>query len=472
MPKSVHLHQLIKSLSPSEKRYFRLFCQHNKSKALYQQLFDAIDQQNAYDEQALRKHFRGEKAIQHFHLTKRYLYDLILKSLRNYHSSISTKVAIQDQLRTVEILFRKGLFDQCLAILQTATKLASRSELPYLEWEIADWQRQLTQAKSPADLQAVRICVEAQRKSLQRLDRESRLRGLMLGLEQDIAEKPNEQWYLSNRTLYANWIYYQSFQGKQAQEQALEALLAELNLWKDQPHLIPENLHLWATTLNNLLALLVWSGRYEEAMPWITLSKTYFNQLKRIDPSLLRLILRTYNLELEIYRYNRNFPAAGESIQQIRAFMEREQPNIPPGYLLSFWYQFAYLYFLQANYTASLHWINQMLNHKFESTREDLKTYGHWLNLMVHLELKNYFVLRYYVDSTKRWLIKTRPLQVYEKALLRFFSKASHLGESDLPTAFAALHEQLFSETAPTAVTELKQEYLPIREWVASKLRR
>ena len=91
---------------------------------------------------------------------------------------------------------------------------------------------------------------------------------------------------------------------------------------------------------------------------------------------------------------------------------------------------------------------------------------------MVHLELKNYFVLRYFVDSTKRWLIKTRPLQVYEKALLRFFSKASHLGESDLPTAFAALHEQLFSETAPTAVTELKQEYLPIREWVASKLRR
>lgn len=469
MPKSIHLFQLVKSLSQSEKRYFRLYCQHGKSQAHYQQVFNALDRQQKYDEAALREQFREEKFSKHFHLTKRYLYELILRSLRSYHAEISARAQIQDQLRNIEILFHRGLFDQCSYLLKSAEQQAQHFQIQDLQWEIANWKRKLIQIAAPGDRNQLLACMEAQSVPLTHLQREQNLRLQMLGNNTAEVHTPNEHWSLTEQVLWANLRYLQTLGVAETGNAAKEALRQALEAQERSPHLIREDPALWATTLNNLLAALVWQQEHEEALRWIERSKAYFLSFKKVDPSNLRLILRTFSLEMEIYRISRNFAMAENRIAQILQFIEEHEQQVPASYLLSFWYQFAYLYFLQRRYDEALPWINRVLNTQLATARENVSQYSRWLNLMVHLELKNYFVLRYYVDSTRRWLQKSGPLQKPERTLLQFFSKASRLAEGDLPEAFHQLYQKLFPAVHPPLTRSLQQEFLPLREWVESR---
>ena len=56
------LFQLIKSLEQTEKRYFKVFStMHVKGgeSNVYSRLFDAIDRQTVYDEEEIKKQFKG-----------------------------------------------------------------------------------------------------------------------------------------------------------------------------------------------------------------------------------------------------------------------------------------------------------------------------------------------------------------------------------------------------------------------------
>ena len=85
--KSHYIFELIKSMTQTEKRYFKMFVsvfeQKNKT---YLKLYNAIDKQKEYDEKALKKKLANERFINHFAVVKNKLYNAILKSLRFYPS--------------------------------------------------------------------------------------------------------------------------------------------------------------------------------------------------------------------------------------------------------------------------------------------------------------------------------------------------------------------------------------------------
>ena len=75
------LFHLVKSLSGSEKRYFKLFVSAKENgNNKYEQLFDAIDTQAEFNDDALRLTIYGDEPIEtrKFSELKAYLYDLIL----------------------------------------------------------------------------------------------------------------------------------------------------------------------------------------------------------------------------------------------------------------------------------------------------------------------------------------------------------------------------------------------------------
>jgi len=74
------VHELIKSLTKSEKRYFKLISSRHTigDENNYVILFDAIEKQIEYDEQALFQQFKGAAFLNKFAITKRRLYDHIL----------------------------------------------------------------------------------------------------------------------------------------------------------------------------------------------------------------------------------------------------------------------------------------------------------------------------------------------------------------------------------------------------------
>src|SRR5688572_15097042 len=107
MNKKGSLFSLVKSLSKTEKRYFRIFAGMSGRDVNYLQLFDVIERQEQYDEEAVRAKFKGEKFVNQLHVAKIYLTELIMKALRNYHAGSSIEFTILDLLKDAELLFNR-----------------------------------------------------------------------------------------------------------------------------------------------------------------------------------------------------------------------------------------------------------------------------------------------------------------------------------------------------------------------------
>ena len=103
-----NIFQLIKSMSASEKRYFKRHYASDKS--LSTELFDHLNKQEQYDEDAVKKHFLNTKLTQNLKVYKVQLSDLILKSLVSYHNKKSIRSKIRMGLEEVEILMDKQLY--------------------------------------------------------------------------------------------------------------------------------------------------------------------------------------------------------------------------------------------------------------------------------------------------------------------------------------------------------------------------
>ena len=79
MIKKDKLFSLVKSLSKSEKRHFKLFAARQNGGRNYLKLFNAVEEQECYSEQLIKSKFAGENFTNQLHVTKNYLYKLILK---------------------------------------------------------------------------------------------------------------------------------------------------------------------------------------------------------------------------------------------------------------------------------------------------------------------------------------------------------------------------------------------------------
>lgn len=457
---------LIKSLSRNEKRYLKINFKHSKPAAVYLQLFNAIDQQSEYDEAQLKVKFKGQKMVKHFHLSKRYLYRLILASLRNYHKEISPKAELNEILKNVEILYQKGLYAMAEAEVAKAEKIAEEYELETSRYDVLHWQRKLLQAQRPGDRAKIGDLIAGKGQVLAQLNHIQSLWTELLRLPPDEEKVPEQS--LQAKILAANVQYLNNVQGGKVgeAEQHLKDLLSELEQY---PKRLRQDPGIWASNLNNLLGLLTFEKKNEEALALIQKAKVFYNELPQLDTPTIRLILRTYNIELELYRDQQAMEQAKAAIADIQYFIDRQEGHVPPSYLLSFWFQFANLFFLEKDYDRALHWINVVLNHNFKQVREDLQIYIRWLNLMVHLELKNYFVLRYYVGSMRRFIkAKKTTLEPYEQLLLRFFTSTSSLGESDFKEAFGKLHSQL-KEQEETLKKKRVLDYIDFLTWTARR---
>lgn len=128
------LFSLIHSLSPSEKRYFKLFAQRQvqHKNTNYAKLFDAINEQEMCDEEALLKKFKKETFINQFGVAKNYLFNMILSCMQQYNEENFIEWKIRNMFLQCKILASKGLdIDAAKMILKTK-ELAWQYEMYYL----------------------------------------------------------------------------------------------------------------------------------------------------------------------------------------------------------------------------------------------------------------------------------------------------------------------------------------------------
>ena len=132
---------LVKSLSKSEKRQFKLYAGRldGNSEANFMSLFNLLDKSALYDDTLILKKTNIKK--QQISNTKAHLYKQILVSLRFNPVHQNARAHIREQFDFAAILYSKGLYNQSLKILEKAKELALVSGENNLAYEIVEFEK-------------------------------------------------------------------------------------------------------------------------------------------------------------------------------------------------------------------------------------------------------------------------------------------------------------------------------------------
>lgn len=139
---STELFELVKAMTPSEKRYFKIFAslhtvgEQNK----YMKLFDLMDEMTVYKEDLLITGVNDKGGVT-FSKLKKYLYDLILKAMRNFNIDKNGTHQLTAVIDDISILFNKGLYKQAQKAVGRAEKIINEYELISYNFLIDNWKR-------------------------------------------------------------------------------------------------------------------------------------------------------------------------------------------------------------------------------------------------------------------------------------------------------------------------------------------
>ncbi len=480
--KSTQLFELIKSLSPAEKRYFRLFSTVSVERSDYYDVFKAIDGQEVYDERLIKEKFSDRNFTAQFHVIKNYLKDLILRALRNFHHKASKNGEVKDILRNVEILNNKELYNLMDSELSRAERIAVEYELWESQLEILDWRRRFGQHINPQDHEIVRKISVDQEKILARIENKLTYYKLIAdvassiyentapGKDESLLEDIGNAKTFESKILHYNSVYFKEIRDENG-EKGAESLSEFVEFMESFPNRLTESPGMYASTVNNLISYEIFSRNFRKAGERIEKLKEVYASIKagKRTRSFFRNISRTYNLELEVIRDSLDVPEHSNKVLEIEKFVLKNRMLLPNDYLLSFRFQLASIFFRTGNFDRALKWVNEILEIR-EETRLDILLHARFLNLMIHYEKSNVFVLRYFVDSTRRFIRKSGGSQPFYDLLLKFFSRIGKApvfehGQhfSDLMYEFEKLEE---AGKFPSA----DLDYVDYRSWVQSKV--
>lgn len=142
MKKPDELFLLIKSMSKSEKRYFKIYSARHTSgeKNNYLRLFEYLDRLEKYDELKIKNEFKTEKFTKNFFAIKKYLFDVILNSLLDYNKEKLVVHKLHEDLLRIKILIYKGLKKSALKLSEKTLQTAKAHSQNFIVQELLEIQ--------------------------------------------------------------------------------------------------------------------------------------------------------------------------------------------------------------------------------------------------------------------------------------------------------------------------------------------
>lgn len=223
---SQSLHELIASLSPAEKKQFRIWAQRQSRGEgnLYLQLFDFMTSHAVYDEVALRATLNRRLTPGHLSTARNYLYQALLQCLSR--KPRSPEARLREALDHCEWLHARGQLAQARKTASAGYKLACQLHSLSHQAEFLRWQRRLLKTRGGGDLrEALTRLGRTERETLQLLSLEAALRDLRgrvqaLYLEQ--TDLPRARLHRELKTLLAD----EAMKRRPPEKAGFQALLA------------------------------------------------------------------------------------------------------------------------------------------------------------------------------------------------------------------------------------------------------
>lgn len=483
------LHKLISSLSMQEKRHFKMFAlatYTRNGQNNYIRLFDAIAGQKEYDEEKIKKHFKGETFIRHLPSEKNYLFSLIQKSLRQYHSQTNIDVTLKELLIDAEVLQEKSLYVQCRKVLLKAKKLAYNYERFVFIPEIIRIESRMYDMNSLDEL------AEEERSALKKMETINRLRTIsnkvarlvasahQLRKESELAEfdKILSEEILSDENkadsftakIYFFYINGVCYEMKGALQKSYEYRKRFVEITEENPLWMEIHVKNYLPALNNLAISQMELKKFDEMSDTIYKIRQIAASRKITEDVLLQVFIFSSILEmnycLKTGEVENGIYAAKEAEEGLKKFAGK----IHKQYEIVLYNSIKYIYFEAGELRRSLQWSNKLMNESSEGIRDDIQGIARIFNLILHFELGNTDSLEYFIRSTYRFLMKRKRLYKVESFVLNYLRKNTHLiSQKEIIDSFKALHEELLPLAKDPFEKKAFEEF-DIISWLESKI--
>lgn len=488
------LFTLIKSLSKSEKRQFKLYVGRlgGNADANFISLFTLLDKATIYSDDLVLKKTNIKK--QQISNTKAHLYKQILVSLRLSPIHQNTRTQIREQLDFATILYNKGLYKQSLKILEKAKYLAIAKEEHTLAYELVELEKVIESQyithsmKDRADM----LAVEAKNISAKNVV-VSKLSNLSLQLyswflkhgyvrnDSDFkivndyyeARLPKYDFatlgFTGKMFLYQAKLWYgfitQDFLSCYRYSQKLVALFDE---YADMKQLHPV---FFLKAVNYSLESLFYlrqTYKFNETLIALEDSIEYQRFFVNENTQLLSN-LYLYQHKINLYYLEGEFNEGTEFVPEVLGQIKAFGKKIDQHHVMLFYYKIGCMYFGAGDYDNCIVYLNKIIDNKDLRMREDLLCYTRVLNLVAHYESGRDEHIDELIKSTYKFLLKMDNLYDVQRKMIKFLRNLSALYPHELKGAFKKLHKELKAfENHPYEKRAFL--YLDIISWLESNI--
>ena len=489
-----NLFSLVKSLTKSEKRQFKLYVGRLgvNSDSKFLKLFNLLDKAKAYNEATILK--SGIVKKQQLANVKAHLYKQILISLKLNPSHQNVRLQIREQLDFATILYHKGLYKQSLKILDKAKELAIANEEKNPAFEIVELEKiiEAQYITRSISTRADELAVQAKVLSTQNMIA-SKLSNLSLQLYSTILKTG----YVKNEkesalvTKYFNdrlpkfdlssvgfreklWFYKAHLWYSFLMQDFLNCYKYAskwVDLFHENPSMINLNPVFYLKGNNYLLESIFFIRNKPKFVKKLehfksTVSHTKFNK----DENVSTLIFLYTNFHsINQHFIDGSFEEGLGLIPTIEKELAQFKDRIDPHHKMIFYYKFASMHFGAGNNKACITYLDKIISNKSLSMREDLLCFSRVLNLVAHYEAGLDYHLETLLRSTYKFLIKMNDLHEVQKEMIKFIRGLQDIYPHDLKKAFKKLVETLKTyEDHPFERRAFL--YLDIISWLESKI--
>src|SRR5580698_8222341 len=488
------LFQLIHSLEKSEKRHFKLYIKRSSTKEDLKivQLFDALDKLNDYDEKSLLKRLPGIEKPQLSNL-KTHLYKQILASLRLLKSAESIDLQLNEMWDYAHILYKKGLFQQSLRMLDRAKQTANANQKFNFLVQVLALEKRIETLHITHSMQmrAEQLSAES-RAVIDRITMVARLSNLALlvyswYIQNGHARNEKDEYrireYLKQQLppdawqqtgFYERLYLYQSYNWYAfiRQDFLMYYRYSQkwLDLFEEQPLMIRVETGHYIKAIHNLLNAhfdLRNHSRFEAVL-------RKFEEFSRTD----RVIANdNFRIQSFVYittaRINQVFmlgtfkeglqmvPGIEQQLAEYDLFIDRHR-------LLVLNYKIASLYFGAGDYGTSIDYLQRIINDQ-QDLRNDLQCYARVLHLMAHYELGNFDLMESLTKSVYRFMAKRERLTKVEEEMFKFLRTSFQTSRANLKAEFEKFLYKL-KEFEKSRFEARAFAYLDLVSWVESKV--
>lgn len=495
MKPSNELFNLIKSLTKSEKRFFKLNSSLQAGDKNYLKIFDYIERQPRYDEDELKDAFKDEIFIKHLPSEKNHLYKLILKSLRAYYAEQSVSAILKQEIKNVEILYRKALYKECGKFVKRAKKLAREFEKFYYWFELISWEKKLLEEAYEEGvfdhnldelIEEERLVIEKLRNLAEYHILYSKINYIFRSggftrneherqIVDEIADyhliKGKNTAISTRATTICYYIKGLCAASKRDYEDALINFKKSKMVMDSNAKIKTDLETRYISTIGFILQCYIDTNEFEKARHSIEeikgLSKG--KGFSSID-SEVRIFNASYIGELQLFNRKGEFHKANLLLEPIEEQLDKFDDKITKEKQLLFTYNLAYTAFGMEDYRGALRRINTVLNDNEKMLRQDIYSFARIFNLLIHYELANTDFVEYDLKSASRYLKKMEKDYKVESLFINYFKKIS---KSDV----LKIDKEIFISFRDDLNNLLKNdrervilEYFDLIAWVNSKI--